>query len=78
LTVNTQKNVRVLAGPTGGIKGVHILAGVTGASGQFAQWKQTSGALSPTGTFETVYVVGATGPTGGFKTVIIDGYTGPA
>lgn len=82
MTVNTQKNVRVLAsptGPTGTMKGVHILATFTGPTGLFPQWKQiNSSQLGPTGTFETVYAVGNTGATGRHLTVIIPGYTGPA
>ena len=85
MTVNTQKLVRVLAGPTGPtgtIKGVKILAAFTGPTGTFAVWGQINAAqqaLSPTGTFESVYpLAGATGIKGEIKTVIILGYTGPA
>lgn len=79
MTVNTQKRVRVIAGPTGPtgtFQGVHILAAFTGPTGTYPQWAQQG----PTGQgiFETVYVVGATGATGRHKTVIITGYTGPA
>lgn len=83
MTVNTQKLVRVLAGPTGpgGLDGVRILSTFTGPTGTFAVWGQINAAqqaLSPTGTFDTVYSVGATGVPGEIKTVIIPGYTGPA
>lgn len=84
MTINTQKLVRVIAGPTGPtgrFQGVHILSAFTGPTGTFAQWGQINAAqqaLGPTGTFETVYPIGATGATGRHKTVIIPGYTGPA
>lgn len=85
MAVNTQKNVRVLAGPTGptgAMQGVRVLANFTGPTGLFPQWQQLAGATGPTGTFETVYAVGATAyalaAKGTIKTVIIPGYTGPA
>ena len=82
MTVNTQKLVRVLAGPTGPtgtIKGVRILAAFTGPTGTFPVWQQVNASqqTGPTGTIESVYNSG-TGATGKFKTVIILGYTGPA
>ena len=84
MTVNTQKNVRVLAGPTGPtgtVQGVHILSAFTGPTGLFAQWKQINAAQqagSPTGMFKEVYSLAGTGPAGRIKTVIIPGFTGPA
>lgn len=84
MTVNTQKQVRILAGPTGStgtMKGVHVLAAFTGPTGTLAQWGQINAAqqaLSPTGTFEEVYTIAGTGPAGIIKTVIITGFTGPA
>ena len=85
MTVNTQKQVRVFAGPTGPtgtFEGVHILSAFTGPTGTFPVWGQinaTQQAQSPTGTFKSVYpLAGATGLTGEIKTVIIPGYTGPA
>lgn len=83
MAINTQKLVRVLAGPTGPtgtIKGVHILSAFTGPTGTFAVWGQINAAQQasgPTGTHESVYNTG-TGAAGKFKTVIIPGYTGPA
>lgn len=82
MTVNTQKQVRVLAaptGPTGTMKMVHILSAFTGPTGTFAVWGQINAAQqagSPTGTFEQVYA--GTGAPGTVKTVIIPGFTGPA
>lgn len=76
MPVNTQKNVRVLAGPTGPtgtMQGVRIFANFTGPTGLYPQWQQLGGPTGPTGTFETVYAA-----TGAFKTVIIPGFTGPA
>ena len=79
-----QKQVRVIAGPTGPtgtFQGVRILSTFTGPTGTFPVWEQLAG---PTGAgiFETVYPIGASAyaeaPNGIFKTVIIDGYTGPA
>ncbi len=84
MTVNTQKQVRVLAGPTGPtgtVEGVHILAAFTGPTGTFAQWKQINAAQqagSPTGSFKEVYQRAGTGPAGIIKTVVIPGFTGPA
>ena len=84
MTVNTQKLVRVLAGPTGPtgtMKGVHILSAFTGPTGTFAVWGQINAAqqaAGPTGTFESVYNITGTGPAGRIKTVIIPGFTGPA
>lgn len=85
MAINTQKLVRVLAGPTGPtgtIQGVHILATFTGPTGTFPVWGQINGAqqaASPTGTFKSVYPLpGPTGIKGEIKTVIIPGYTGPA
>jgi hypothetical protein len=85
MSVNTQKQVRVLAGPTGPtgtMKGVRILSAFTGPTGTFPVWGQinsTQQAGSPTGTFEEVYsVVGPTGAAHDIKTVIIPGFTGPA
>lgn len=83
MAVNTQKQVRVLVGPTGPtgtVKGVQILSTFTGPTGVFPQWGQMNAsqqASGPTGTFEEVYNSG-TGATGKFKTVIIPGFTGPA
>lgn len=82
MSVNTQKQVRVLAGPTGPtgtMKGVHILASFTGPTGTFPVWGQVNAAQqaqSPTGTFKEIY--SATGPQGVRETVIIPGFTGPA
>lgn len=87
-----QKQVRVIAGPTGPtgtFKGVRIFANLTGPTGLFSVWGQinpqqmATGMTGPTGgRYETVYPVGPTAyaeaPTGTFKTVIIEGYTGPA
>lgn len=87
-----QKQVRVIAGPTGPtgtFRGVRIFANVTGPTGLYPTWGQLNtqqmgtGMSGPTGArYETVYPVGATAyaeaPTGTFKTVIIPGYTGPA
>lgn len=79
-----QKQVRVIAGPTGPtgtFQGVRIFANVTGPTGLYPTWGQLAG---PTGAgiFETVYPVTApqyaAAPTGTYKTVIIPGYTGPA
>lgn len=85
MTINTQKLVRVLAGPTGPtgtVRGVQILATFTGPTGTFPVWGQVTAAQqagSPTGSFKEVYpVVGATGPAHDIKTVIIPGYVGPA
>jgi hypothetical protein len=85
MTVNTQKLVRVLAGPTGPtgtIKGVRIIANQTGPTGQNPLWGQVNAAqvaASPKGTFEHVYqVVGPTGAAHDIKTVTILGFTGPA
>lgn len=83
MTINTQKLVRVIAGPTGPtgtMKGVRILSTFTGPTGTYPVWGQiNSTQLGPTGTHETVYqVVGATGPAHDIKTVIIPGFTGPA
>lgn len=83
MTVNKQKLVRVLGGPTGPtgtVKGVNILATFTGPTGTYPVWGQINAAQQaqgPTGTFEEVYNSG-TGAIGKFKTVIIPGYTGPA
>lgn len=85
MTVNTQKLVRVLAGPTGPtgtFRGVRIIANLTGPTGQNPVWGQINAAqqaASPKGAFESVYqVVGATGPAHDIKTVTILGFTGPA
>jgi ribosomal protein S28E/S33 len=92
MTANTQKLVRVLAGPTGPtgtVRGVRILSTFTGPTGTFPVWGQvnatqqatgaTGGAKGVTGTFEEVYqVIGATGAAHDIKTVIIPGFTGPA
>jgi hypothetical protein len=92
MTVNTQKLVRVIAGPTGPtgtFQGVRIFANASGPTGLFPQWGQINPQQMATGTtgpvggrYETVYPVGATAyaeaPTGTFKTVCIPGYTGPA
>jgi len=61
MAVNTQKNVRVLAGPTGPtgtVEGVHILSTFTGPTGTFAVWKQINAAQqagSPPGSFKEVF-----------------------
>jgi len=64
------------------MEGVRIFPNITGASGQYAQWKQLSSFTGPTGTFKNVYPVSAptfaAAPTGTFKTVIIPGYVGPS
>lgn len=84
MTANTQKLVRVIAGPTGPtgtFEGVHILSAFTGPTGTFPVWGQINAAqqaLSPTGAFKSVYPIAGTGPAGRVKTVIIPGYTGPA
>ncbi len=84
MPINTQKLVRVLAGPTGPtgtFEGVHILSTFTGPTGTFPVWGQINAAqqaLSPTGTFKSVYPIAGTGPAGRIKTVIIPGFTGPA
>lgn len=85
MAINTQKLVRVLAGPTGPtgtMEGVHILSAFTGPTGTFAVWGQVSAAQQssggPTGTFKSVYPLAGTGPAGRIKTVIIPGYVGPA
>lgn len=88
MSVNDFKDVRVFAGPTGPtgtVKGVHIIANVTGGTGLFPTYNQINasqqGTFGPTGTYESVYPVDATGyagPTGTFKTIQIVGYTGPA
>ena len=87
MPINTQKLVRVLAGPagpTGTVEGVHILSAFTGPTGTFPVWGQVSAAQqagNPTGTFKEVYrfgLTGATGPAGIIKTVIIPGFVGPA
>jgi hypothetical protein len=81
---NTQKLVRVLAGPTGPtgtFEGVHILSAFTGPTGTFPVWGQINAAqqaAAPNGTFKSVYPLAGTGPAGRIKTVIIPGYTGPA
>jgi hypothetical protein len=83
MAINTQKLVRVLAGPTGptgNVEGVHVLATFTGPTGTFAVWGQINAAqqAGPTGLFKEVYPLTGTGPAGRIKTVIIPGYTGPA
>lgn len=85
MSINTQKLVRVLAGPTGptgNVRGVRILSAFTGPTGTFPVWGQINAAQQaggPTGTFKEVYqVVGPTGPAHDIKTVIIPGFTGPA
>jgi hypothetical protein len=85
MTANTQKLVRVLAGPTGPtgtVRGVRILSTFTGPTGTFPVWGQINAAQQasgPSGTFKEVYPVsGATGAAHDIKTVIILGYTGPA
>jgi hypothetical protein len=85
MTVNTQKQVRVLAGPTGPtgtVEGVRILSTFTGPTGTFPVWGQINAAQqaqSPTGTFKSVYPrTPPLSPTGTIKTVIIPGFTGPA
>lgn len=85
MTINTQKLVCVLAGPTGPtgtVRGVQILSTFTGPTGTFPVWGQVNAAQqagSPTGSFEEVYqVIGATGAAHDIKTVIIPGFTGPA
>lgn len=84
MAVNTQKEVWVLAGPTGPtgtVEGVHILATFTGPTGLFPQWAQINAAQQasgPSGTFKEIYPLAGTGPAGRIKTVIIPGYTGPA
>jgi hypothetical protein len=84
MTVNTQKLVRVLAGPTGptgNVEGVHILPAFTGPTGLFPVWGQINAAQQasgPTGSFKEVYPLAGTGPAGRIKTAIIPGYTGPA
>lgn len=84
MTINTQKLVRVLAGPTGptgNVEGVHILSSFTGPTGTFPVWGQVTAvqqAGSPTGSFKEVYQLAGTGPVGRIKTAIIPGFTGPA
>lgn len=84
MAINTQKLVRVLAGPTGPtgtVEGVHILSTFTGPTGTLAVWGQVTAAQQaggPTGTFKEVYPLAGTGPAGIIKTVIIPGYVGPA
>jgi hypothetical protein len=84
MTANTQKLVRVLAGPTGPtgtVQGVHVLSNFTGPTGTFPVWGQVNAAQqagSPTGTFKEIYALAGTGPAGRVKTVIIPGFTGPA
>lgn len=92
MTINTQKQVRVIAGPTGPtgtFQGVRIFPNITGPTGLYPQWKQinpqqmATGTTGPTGgRYDSVYPISAVNyaaaRTGTFKTVIINGYTGPA
>lgn len=78
MTINTQKIVIVLGGPTGPtgtFEGVNILGTFTGRTGQFPQWAQATGNTGPHGTFKSVYNIGPTGVKGEIKTVIIPGFT---
>ena len=74
------KTVVVLSGPTGPtgtIKGVHILSAFTGASGGHANWLQATGPTGVHGQLERVYnVTDGAGRTGAHKTVIISGFVG--
>lgn len=79
MTINTQKQVVVLAGPTGPtgtFQGVNILSAFTGVTGELPTWVQATGATGPNGTFKSVYNIGPTGLTGGHKNVIINGFSG--
>lgn len=81
MTVNTQKTVVVVGGPTGAtgtLEGVNILSTFTGPTGTFPVWGQATGPTGPNGTFKTVYQLSPTGPLGRIKTVIIPGYSGSA
>lgn len=78
MTINTQKIVIVLGGPTGPtgtFEGVNILGTFTGRTGQFPQWAQATGNTGPHGTFKSVYNIGPTGVKGEIKTVIIPGFS---
>jgi hypothetical protein len=87
MSVNTQKNVRVYAGPTGptgNIQGVKIFPNFTGPTGTYKVCLQVNAAQEangPTGWCKKVYPLasqGATGVTGVHPAIIILGYTGPA
>lgn len=75
----TQRTLVVAAaptGPTGTWKRVNIYNAFTGATGQYEQCLQATGASKgPTGLLKRVYPSG--GPTAGVKNIIIRGYVGP-
>lgn len=75
----TLKTVVVLGGPTGPtgtVAGVKIFANITGASGQFAQRLQATGATGVHGQLKRVYNLVGVDVKGEHRTIIISGFVG--